>query len=98
MTHQFKTPDPSLGGYLISQGFGPEALEWSGAQLSFVFGLTDPLKQAVEGFTFNTLAPVRDVIGGYRRALGLIREARNSKSNNPPIQGVHTNDNCSAPR
>lgn len=73
---QFKSPDPALTGYLISRGFEPEKLERQNSQISFVFTVTPDLRQAVEDYSFNALAPVREVIGGYRKALNLIRSAR----------------------
>jgi hypothetical protein len=67
-------------------GLEPLTLEHNASQVTFIFALTPQLKQAIEAYSFNAPAPVRDVIGGYRRALNLIRSAR--QSNNSRIQGV----------
>jgi hypothetical protein len=84
----FKTPDPALCGYLLSLGFEPISLERAGPQFQFVFPLTSAIKQAVADYGLNARTPVRDVIGGYRRALHMIRNARNDFKNSG-VQGAN---------
>ena len=85
MMSQFTTPDPALTGYLFARGFEHEGLEHHGGQITFVFALSPSLKAAVEAYAFNPVAPCRDMVGGYRRAMNLIRSAR---PNNSKIQEV----------
>jgi hypothetical protein len=80
---EFKTPDPALTGFLFARGFEHERLERQGSQIAFVFALTPSLKATVEAFVFNPAVPCRDMVGGYRRAMNLIRLTR---SNNSRIQ------------
>jgi hypothetical protein len=90
---QFKTPDPALTGYLFALGFEHQSLERNGSQLAFVFTLTPDLRQAIEDYSFNAPVPVRDVIGGYRKAINLIRSARQPK--NSKIQEFNSHEDVS---
>jgi hypothetical protein len=93
---QFKTPDPALTGYLFARGFEINTVERAATQVAFVFDLTPDVRVAIENYSFNAPVPCRDLIGGYRKALGLIRSARRgNNSDNSIIQGAqaHASNN-----
>ncbi len=77
---EFKTPDPALTGFLMAKGFEASKVDYHNSQIAFVFPVTSELKRAIEDYSFNSLVPVRDLIGGYRRAMTLIRNARQNQN------------------